>query len=248
VSVEYKPQEFLVTKHDGYSAVRDDLIDGGTKVRFLPYVVGDAEHIVFGAPFAGGAPVALSVIGRETGKRISIFYAWRKELHPRMKRVQNNGTDLHLVEHGYMNVVQKRARDYAQQAGALFLPLGFDTQSAVAPFQSMLGTFSNEIGQPDEIWCAAGSGMLAKNLSVAFPNSEIKAVAVGLQSRWAKQTLPPNCQILEQPLLFAKPLKVEAPFPICHHYESKAFAMMQTAIKMQPNRSRLFWNVLGWEG
>jgi hypothetical protein len=165
-----------------------------------------------------------------------------------MKRVQNNGTDLHLVEHGYMNVVQKRARDYAQQAGALFLPLGFDTQSAVAPFQSMLGTFSNEIGQPDEIWCAAGSGMLAKNLSVAFPNSEIKAVAVGLQSRWAKQTLPPNCQILEQPLLFAKPLKVAAPVPICHHYESKAFAMMQRAIQMQPNRSRLFWNVLGWEG
>lgn len=244
---EYQTSPFIVTHHNGYSALRDDLLDGGTKVRFLPYVIGDADHIVFGAPFAGGAPVGLSVIGRETGKRITIFYAWRKELHPRMKRVQTNGAHLELVQNGYMNVVQKRARDYAQQTGALFLPLGFDTESAVAPFQAMLETLRNQIGQPDEIWCAAGSGMLAKNLAVSFPNSQIKAVAVGLQSRWAKQTLPHNCQIIEQPLQFAKPLKCAAPFPICQHYESKAFALMQQAIQAQPQRSRLFWNVLGWE-
>jgi hypothetical protein len=245
---QQRSKPFILTNHNGFSALRDDLIDGGTKVRFLSYVMGDADHIVYGSPFAGGAPVAMSVIGRETGKRITIFYAHRNDLHPRMQRVQNNGAHLQLVPHGYMNVVQKRARDYAQQTGALFLPLGFDTQSAVAPLQAMLETLNKQIGQPDEIWCAAGSGMLAKNLAVAFPNSQIKAVAVGLQSRWSKQTMPPNCQILEQPLLFAKPLKVSAPFPICLHYESKAFAMMQKAIQAQPQRSRLFWNVIGWEG
>lgn len=239
---------FIVTKHNGFSAVRDDLLDGGTKLRFLPYVVGDAEHIVFGAPFAGGAPVSLSVIGRETNKRITIFYAWRNELHPRMKRVQNNGAHIELVKHGYMNVVQKRARDYAQQSGALFLPLGFDTASAVQPFQSILETLNKQIGSPDEIWCAAGSGMLARNLAVAFPNSQINAVAVGLASRWTKQTLPSNCTIYEQPLPFGKALKVSSPFPLCLHYESKAFALMQKAIQAQPQRTRLFWNVLGWEG
>jgi len=245
-----KPWEepFRITEHDGYKAIRDDLLDGGTKLRFLPHVVGDADHVVFGGPFAGGAPVSLSVLGRETGKRITIFYAWRKQLHPRMRRVQRNGAHLELVKPGYMTVVQKRARDYAQQSGALFLPLGFDTAAARDPFRAVLSNLRAQIGEPDEIWCAAGSGMMALNIAHCFPSSQINAVAVGLASRWSKQELPANCTIHEQPLPFDKPLASSAPFSICAHYEAKAYRAMQTAIQAQPNRTRLFWNVLGWEG
>lgn len=238
-------QPFIIRPYDGFSALRDDLLDGGTKLRFLPDVVGDAEHIVFGAPFAGGAPVSLSVLGRETGKRISIFYAARKVLHPRMERVRRNGAQLHLVAPGYMTVVQKRARDFAAQQGALFLPLGFDVQAAIDPFREKLDQLRSEHGQPDEIWCAAGSGMLARNLGHAFPNTNIRAVAVGLASRYEKQTMPPNVTILTQPAPFDKAVKANAPFPICSHYESKAYNIMIREIAAQPNRSRLFWNVLG---
>jgi hypothetical protein len=248
VSLKPWEQPIGVTSHDGFRVVRDDLLDGGTKIRFLPYVVGDADHIVFGAPFAGGAPVALSVLGRETGKRITIFYAARKQLHPRMLRVRRNGARLELVSPGYMTVVQKRARDFAAENGALFLPLGFDTSAATAPFQEILSGLQQRIGQPDEIWCAAGSGMLARNLAIAFPSSSIRAVAVGLESRWSKQDLPPNCLIQSQPLPFDKPLRVASPIPVCHHYEAKAFAAMSREIQALPNRSRLFWNVIGWEG
>jgi len=240
-------QPFVIRPYDGYSAVRDDLLDGGTKLRFLPDVVGDADHIVFGAPFAGGAPVSLSVLGRETGKRISIFYAWRAELHPRMRRVQRNGAEIHLVKPGYMTVVQKRARDFAAQHGALFLPLGFDIEAAIAPFRQRLDDLRSEIGQPDEIWCAAGSGMLARNIAHAFPSSQVRAVAVGLASRWEKQEMPGNVTIIEQPAPFHKPIASAAPFPICSHYEAKAYNLMLREIAALPGRNRLFWNVLGTE-
>lgn len=238
-------EPFQIATYDSFSAVRDDLLDGGTKLRFLPDVVGDAKHIVFGAPFAGGAPVSLSVLGRETGKRITIFYAWRKDLHPRMRRVQRNGAEIHLCKPGYMTVVQKRARDYAAAHGALFLPLGFDVEGAIAPFRERLNELRNSIGQPDEIWCAAGSGMLARNLGLAFPSSSIRAVAVGLASRWEKQQMPLNVSIITQPAPFNKAVAASAPFPICSHYEAKAFNIMQREIAANPNRSRLFWNVLG---
>jgi len=238
-------QPFIVEQSAICDVVRDDLIDGGTKLRFLPDVVGDADHIVFGAPFCGGAPVALSVLGRETGKRITIFYAQRKHLTPRMMRVRDNGADIVLVPYGYMGVVQRHARDYAQENGALFLPLGFDVVAAEQPFREMLRAERPRLDY-DEIWCATGSGMLARNLGAVFKDSRIMAVAVGLSSRWTEQTMTPNVTIINIDTPYATPvLDSAAPFPICAHYEAKAYRMMAMHAELRPQVRRLFWNVIG---
>src|SRR5262245_26730032 len=101
------------------TVVRDDLLEGGSKIRFLPFLVAGAQEIVFGGPFCGGAPYALSVLGRETGQRISLFYAKRGKLHERQIKARANGARLFEVAPGYMANVQAKARAYAAQAGAL---------------------------------------------------------------------------------------------------------------------------------
>lgn len=51
---------------------RDDLLPGGTKRRFLPILCEGYREIVFGAPFCGGAPVALAHYGKDKGRVVDL--------------------------------------------------------------------------------------------------------------------------------------------------------------------------------
>src|SRR4051812_16759362 len=213
----------VIERHAGVAVVRDDLLEGGSKLRFLPFLTQGADELVFGGPFCGGAPLALSVLGKYTRQAITLFYAKRAELHPRQRACLRNGASIYQVTPGYMTNVQAKARAYADKAGARFLPLGFDRAEAEAPFGEALAAVRKRIGQPDQVWCAAGSGMLARCLARAFPESEICAVAVGLASRHDAQEFGANVRLIPYPLDFARPAPRHAPFPACLNYDAKAW-------------------------
>jgi hypothetical protein len=223
--------------------LRDDLLDGGSKKRFLPYLVEGAREVVFGGPFCGGAPWALSVLGRESGGRlkVTLFYAKRKELHRRQRLALANGAKLVEVSPGYMTNVQAKARAYAKEAGALFLPLGFDLPAAEAPFVDFMRKVRGAIGGVDEVWCCAGSGMLARCLSKAFPAAAVHAVAVGLASRHDAQEFGPNVIMHEAPYRFDQEANgPPPPFPSCPNYDRKAW---EACVAGRGRGRVLFWNV-----
>src|SRR5215831_2443477 len=173
----------VIERHNNITVVREDLVEGGSKIRFLPYLVGDAAEVVFGGPFCGGAPYALSVWGRRKGVQITLFYAARRDLHPLQLLAAANGAAIHQVPFGYMTNVQAKAKAYARERGALFLPLGFDIPEACGPYVGYMRTVRALVGKVPEVWCATGSGMLTRCLSEAFPDAEIHGVIVGLKSR-----------------------------------------------------------------
>lgn len=234
--------EPVVEQHGRFKVVREDLLEGGSKTRFLPFIIGDAKELVFGGPFCGGAPLALSVVGKNLGRKVTLFYAKRGELHPRQKMAVRNGATLYQVPMGFMTNVQAKARAYCAQSGAKMLPLGFDLPEAQEPFVRIMEGVRRRIGSPAQIWCASGSGMLARCLAIAFPSSEVHGVAVGLASRWKKQTMPPNVFVHEAALKFEQECKAPAPFPCCPNYDRKAWEFAQREAK---GASLLFWNVLG---
>lgn len=233
--------------------VREDLIEGGSKIRFLPYLVQGAREIVYGGPFCGGAAYALSVWGKKQGVKVTLFYAKRGELHQRQKAAFRNGAQLYQVPFGYMTNVQAKARAYAAQAGALFLPLGFDLPGAADPFVAHMRRVRDQLnegdgwmdGWVDEVWCATGSGMLARCLGLAFPKSRIRAVVVGLRSRNGSQRFSKNVELIEAPYRFEQSTRATAPFPSCGNYDRKAWEQMAAARAADPGKRRLFWNVLG---
>lgn len=223
--------------------VRDDLLPGGSKIRFLPHLTKGAGEVVFGGPFCGGAPLALSVLGRRTGQKITLFYAARANLHPRQAAARENGAELVFVRPGYMTCVQARARTYAAEVGALFLPLGFDVPAAQEPYVEVMREVRSRVGSPDEVWCATGSGMLARCLGLAFPDSMVRAVAVGLASRHDKQSFGSNVELLGCDYRFEQEARGEAPpFPACPNYERKAWELLCAS---KPRGTVLFWNILG---
>jgi hypothetical protein len=232
----------VIERHsERISVVRDDLLEGGSKQRFLPFLIDGADEIVYGGPFCGGAALALSVLGKHSGQRVTLVYAKRKQWHRRQLAAQANGARIIEVAPGYMTNVQAKARAYAAQAGALFLPLGFDLPRAEQPFVEFMRTVGRATGTPDQIWCAAGSGMLARCLGRAFPDSEIHAVAVGLASRHAAQAFSPNVILHACGYAFDKETTATAPFPSCPNYDRKAWEICVR----ESRGSVLFWNVLG---
>jgi hypothetical protein len=233
----------ILEEHEGTIVVREDLLDGGSKIRFLPHIVAGAEHLVFGGPFCGGAPYALAVWGERMGVKVSLFYAKRGELHWRQRSAFRRGSEIYQVPAGRIAVVQKRARDFASSAGATFLPLGFDLKHATDPFVEVMRGVRQMVPPIDEVWCATGSGMLARCLAEAFPDASVKGVIVGLRSRNSAQSWPANVELIEAPYDFGERCPFQVPFNSCANYEAKAWEQMKA--RSAPGARRLFWNVLG---
>lgn len=234
----------ILEEHEGVIVVREDRLAGGSKIRFLPYLVEGAREIVFGGPYCGGAPYALAVYGSRMGVPVTLFYAKRREFHWRQKAAFRLGASIYQVPAGRIAVVQHRARTYAADAGALFLPLGFDVAGASGPFETVMAGVRQTTGQLDEVWCATGSGMLARCLGRAFPDAQVFGVVVGLKSRNRAQDFPANVTLLEAPYDFAEPCRGSAPFSSCGNYDRKAWEMLKAKSRAAPGRA-LFWNVLG---
>ena len=187
-------------------------------------------------PGRGRRPNSSATVAAQLGKRATIFVAQRKQLHPRTLMAKRLGAQIVQVSPGYLNVVQARAREYCHQTGALLAPFGFDIPGAT----QAIAQAARSIGiQPDEVWCAGGSGVLARGLAQAWPNASRHVVQVG-------RALSPNdvagATIHVYPEEFKWPTKKLPPFPSDPHYDAKAW---EFCLAHKGSGSVLFWNVTG---
>jgi hypothetical protein len=92
---------------------------------------------------------------------------------------------------------------------------------------------------PDEVWCASGSGTLARGLARAWPWASRYSVEVGRELTYRDVD---NAIIVKQSLPFGKPHKQQPPFPSDPHYDAKAWAECKAR---HGGGLVLFWNVTG---
>lgn len=216
--------------------VRDDLFPGGTKARFLGMLFNGAEEVVYASPAEGGAQVALATVARQLQKRATIFVARRANPHPRTIETANLGAKVVSIAPGYLSVVQARAREYCAQTGARLMPFGADVPEAI----NVIAAAARATGlDPHEVWCASGSGVLARGLAAAWPRARRHAVQVG-------RTLAPGdvagATIHIHPQSLNREASSKPPFPSDPHYEAKAWEIMRASKR----RGRvIFWNVAG---
>jgi hypothetical protein len=226
----------ITVEHEGVLVVRDDLFPGGTKARFLAMLFNGAEEVVYASPAEGAAQVALATVARNLNKRATIFVARRAKPHPRTIEASNLGAKVVSIAPGYLSVVQSRARQYCAQTGARLMPFGADMPEAI----TAIAAAACAIGiKPDEVWCAAGSGVLARGLAAAWPDARRHAVQVG-------RTLTPRevagATIHVYPAPFGREAQSRPPFPSDAGYEAKAWELMTS----RKGVGRVvFWNVAG---
>lgn len=226
----------IVREHAGVFVVRDDLHFAGTKARYLWRLFDQAEEIVYASPAEGGAQSALASVAQCLGKRATIFVAKRAEPHPRSLLAKRLGAKVYQVSPGYLTVVQKRARDYCAATGAMNAPFGVDMPEAI---DAIAGAALRAGVSPDEVWCASGSGVLARGLAKAFPQARRHVVQVG-RALSPDDVAGARIHIAKEP--FAKATGRLPPFPSDPHYDAKAWALC--AARKGPGKV-LFWNVTG---
>ena len=225
-----------VIEYDGIMVVRDDLFPGGTKARFLPSLFDGTAEVVYASPAEGGAQTALAHTAAKLGKRATIFVAKRKQPHARTLEAKRVGARVMQVAPGYLTVVQKRATEYCRRTGARLAPFGVDMPYAI----TAIAKAARDTGiEPDEVWCAAGSGVLARGLAAAFPKARRYAVQVGRTIRRADVA---GAEVLRAGLPFSKAIKERPPFPSCPHYDAKAWRICKAR---HGAGLVLFWNVTG---
>ena len=215
-----------LTEHDGLFVARDDLFPGGTKARFLPILFEGADEVVYASPAEGGAQTALATVAARLGKHATIFVAQRAQPHPRTLMARRLGAEIVQVSPGHLNVVQARARKYSQEHGAHLAPFGFDMPEAV----DTIAEAARSIGlQPDEVWCAAGSGVLARGLAQAWPNARRHVVQVG---RELSPTTWPAQQFTNIPRISNGRLRMR------HHSQATLTTTRKRGSFAQPRRDR----------
>lgn len=206
-----------VIEHEGIHVVRDDLIGGGTKARYMARLFESAEEIVYATPAEGGAQTALAWTAREMGKKATLFVAKRQSPHPRALMAKAMGATIWQVKPGYLTVAQKRARDYCAATGATLAPFGMDMPEAI----DVIAEAALSTGMmPDEVWCASGSGVLARALAKAWPQARRFVIQVG-------RTLSPEdvagAEIIVSRHKFGDEAKVRPPYPSDLHYDAKVW-------------------------
>lgn len=224
----------ILTEHDGIFVVRDDLFSGGTKARYIGALFASADEIVYASPPQGGAQTALATVARELGKRATIFIAQRATPHPRSLMAKRLGAKVLQVRPGYLSVVQARARAYCNGTGAVLAPFGMNVpgaSEAIAQAATATGV------DPDEVWCASGSGVLARGLALAFPNARRHVVQVG-RALEAADVAGAHIHIYPKP--FDAEASRQPPFPSDPHYDAKAWEVCKL---LHGPGTVLMWNV-----
>ena len=225
----------LIEEHKGIGVVRDDLFPGGTKARFVPELFDGTDELVYASPAQGGAQYAIAFVAAQLGKRATIFIADRRVPHPRQIEAKRLGAKIVFVKNGYLAVVQKRARDYAAEVGARLAPFGMDCSEAI----EMISAAALKLEEnPDEVWCAAGSGTLTRALQKAWPRAQHVAVAYG---RDIPQEKIGAARQLRYPKPFEHLSRVVPPFPCDRHCDAKAWEI--ATARKRAGRC-IFWNVV----
>lgn len=223
-------------KHDGIWVVRDDVLAGGTKARIFSRLMRarPESEFVYAGPANGLAQVALAVAAYQACKQATIFVAKRGRQSARTAEAASYGARIIEVQPGYLSVVQARARTHAEDRGAYLVPFGGagEYASAISDAARLIDV------APDEVWCAAGSGTLARALRAGWPDARMNVVEVGKECDLGDS-------FVKHPTAYPyeRACRASVPFSADRFYEAKAWEVLRQ--KAVSGRDIVFWNVAG---
>jgi hypothetical protein len=228
----------ILEKHMEVQVLRDDLLPGGTKSVLMPSIIGSNSEYVYASPVYGGFQIALASYCQQVNKKATIFCAKRKKRHANTIKLIELGANVIEVEYGYLSVIEKRAREYCEKTGAEKLVFGANTEhNKNILTERVIEVLIQLKREPEEIWCAIGSGTLVDAILKATKTAKIYGVQVGKDYKQEH----PRLTVLKYHKSFEMESNFKSSFPSMPNYDLKAF---EYCIKYKKTDNVLFWNVL----
>lgn len=229
-----------IERHNEVYVLRDDLLPGGTKSVFLPSILDHSkERFVYASPVYGGMQIALAKYCSSIGKQAVIFSAKRKIPHPNSIKVKEAGGLVYQVPYGYLSNCTAKAIQYVRNHNAQLINFGADYPEAITAIANRMQAVSETLGfEPDEIFCAVGSGTLLTGIIAGTNSSLINGVQVGAQLDIEVNN---RLSIFQYHKPFEYETKILAPFSSCANYDRKAW---EYCLKYKKKEKVFFWNVL----
>lgn len=226
----------LIQKHEEIYVLRDDTLIGGTKSILLDSMLDDRSVYVYASPVYGGFQIALAA---KLGPRAVIFCAKRAKMHENTLKCIEYGATVIEIKHGYLSVVDKAAREYCEDTGAIKLKFGAHSEENIDLIAARMRAVTHIMGhEPEQIWCAVGSGTLIEGILKGTTKAQVSGVVVGMDY----ENDDPRVRLFK----YHRPFEVRSmalcPFQSMPNYDLKAWEYCQ--IYGNENKTRLFWNVL----
>lgn len=233
----------VIENHYGIHVLRDDLLVGGTKSILMNTIdKPNITEFVYASPVYGGFQIALSAYCKSVGKKATIFCAKRISKHVNTQKCIDYGATIIEVPFGYLSVVEKKAREYCiNKKHVEKIVFGANSEENKKIISNRVKLVLEQIN-PDEIWCAIGSGTLISSILMSVDES-IKVFGVQVGAEFIPDKVYPNLTIIKYPKPFDKESKIMIDFPSTPNYDKKAF---ETCLKYNIDTTNkiLFWNVL----
>ena len=229
----------IVETHNNFYVVRDDLLEYGSKTRFIDYLIKSEgnEWVFGGANKVGWGPISLTHVCNLYNKKATFFMAKRKEPTWHQQKVLDMGGTIHWVDNGMLNVTKAKARKYYEEDtfNRRVLPLGLEHPSVLA---SIVKVAKSLEVTPTEIWTVASSGTLSRGLQLAFPNLPVYAVEIGHKMSEYERG---RAITMRSPYKYDQPIKEEEapPYPSEKYYDAKIWPFVIKHAKP----GALIWNV-----
>ena len=225
----------VVIEHEGVRVVRDDLIMG-TKSRAgdLLAFKSPAETLVYCQPRTGLAGVSLLEVAKHHNRKVVLFMPSSKKVSHHQACCIERGAEAHFHRIAAMPNLNKKAKEYAEQNGFFFIPLGLRHELATAAIVHA----ASKIPEPEEVYVATSTGVLNRALQIAWPNAKFNGIAV---ARNMKAGELGRSVVTSEPLPFTTAEKSEnlPPFPSIDTYDGKVWKYIPKNTK----KDILFWNV-----
>jgi len=248
-------------EHANIDIVRDDLVPGGTKGRFLIPLFQQLQNagfkeVVYPSTAYGAAIVGLSRAAQATEMKVAAFIAARSEdtYTDLMREVacQHLGHPVgarkfkfHFVSMGFYPKVIAAARKYAQQSeDRVFLDCGLRSGYAIQSiknFANYLLTQITDVGRPyDACFYACASGTLNDGLTQSSIARNYYSVVTGMDPGSTAGSTPIWHNKIQP---FERPAKVLPPYPTVPNYDGKVWSWCLNYANSHPLERVLLWNV-----
>ena len=234
-----KTNNITLDIYKNITVLRDDLLVGGTKSRFLHLLLDPKKKgYVYASPVYGGFQIALSSVATSMKKQAIIFTPERKKPHYNTLKAADQGAEIIEIRPGHLRVINKRAKDFvASYPEYQYLKFGANYPDAIRLIAGTMQSITNDLGkEPSEVYCAVGSGTLVKGILAGTTKAKVTGVVVGKEFAYEHERL----RLIKYPKGFDYLSKYKAPFQSMPNYDLKA---LEVCLELKKSNDVLFWNV-----